>query len=775
MMSTTKRVVALPAGLVMIIMAATIAWAATDREQDLELSLTVPHTCEIDSIDTDATSTLVVEWQVVGGESPYEVFVEGSRFTEAEGIAELQCGVWSGSDVDSGLFAVQAYVRDAVGATAGALSYANAVRSIREDGSDGPGYTDLQAGLTYRVHGVLLTVPNAFDLHLGDYVSADCSDLDGPCDDRFQIFTGSWNTRDSHIWIRRWPAEEISREIHNKGSLNEDAVDAAFDQLVGSINLPASELTPASVSGSDTSDLTLRMIAPAICEETGSYWSPSQSVVAWEVSGGVAPYRIVIDGYQVGPAAGDIHVQCGRLHRGLSDSGLHTVHGIVIDSKGNVASRVVHTYGIKNDGGGGKLRGGETYRVFGQLLTIPEGITAETGGYEHSSCDAPTGDDRFDPAYCEDAFHLGISSGDVSSSLWFGVVSGRSYGSEPRETSPAVGLDHPIHAQLRALVESVGQPPTLPVDLGNQLAPLSISAYVDPVGCQLGLGYTAMASSNDGGWINYDGGEVTSEVPLGGGAVNLYWTVTGGYWTPVIVSISGRDPSAHRMVLTCPEEVGEHEITLTASEQSDPPQTAELVVGYQSRASSADDALQLSVVPYLSGHCRPGETVLIGRNAYSEHGQVSVSIDGVEGQFGPGVAMEVRCQQEVGAQTVTVRAFDEARPPHRSITTLQLMVTEAPPTHVRLIGVARPLQTETCSAGERVRIAWRAIGGVPPYQVTVPADETAEVDGNEIELDCPADQPHPYVVVEIADSNVVPTTLRDYVSFEIASDTKVGD
>ena len=103
------------------------------------------------------------------------------------------------------------------------------------------------------------------------------------------------------------------------------------------------------------------------------------------------------------------------------------------------------------------------------------------------------------------------------------------------------------------------------------------------------------------------------------------------------------------------------------------------------------------------------------------------------------------------------------------------MVTEAPPTHVRLLGVARPLQTETCSAGERVRIAWRAIGGVPPYQVTVPADETAEVDDSEIELDCPADQTHSYVVVEIVDSNVVPTTVRDYVSFEIASDTKVGD
>ncbi|MDE2968353.1 MAG: hypothetical protein OXS30_12825 [Chloroflexota bacterium] len=387
-MSRRRRSIALLASLLLMAGAAASAWAAIDRAPGLKIVLSVPHTRDTEGDERDEELTLSVEWSVVGGEPPYEVFIDGSRVGQAQGVTELLCGVWAGRDVDSGLFAVQAHVRDATGATAGALSYVNAVRSIRADSYDGPGDTELQAGLTYRVFGILLTVPEAFSLHLGDYTSADCRDLETPCDDRFQLFTGSWNNRGSYIWIRRWPAEEFSREVSDYGALDADAVSAVFDQLVASINQPASELAPPGVSGGGASDLRLRMIAPAICEETGSYWSPSQSVVAWKVSGGSAPYRIVIDGRMFGAASGDLHVQCGRLTRGVSDSGLHSVHGIVIDANGRVASGVVHTYGIKNVVAA-ELRGGETYRVSGQLLTIPADVVADVGGYTHSSCDPP--------------------------------------------------------------------------------------------------------------------------------------------------------------------------------------------------------------------------------------------------------------------------------------------------------------------------------------------------------------------------------------------------
>jgi len=769
-MSRRRRGVALLASLLLMAGAAASAWAAIDSAPGLKIVLSVPHTCDTEGDERDEELTLSVEWSVVGGEAPYEVFVDGSRVGQAHGVTELLCGVWAGRDVDSGLFAVQAHVRDATGATAGALSYVNAVRSIRADSYGGPGDTDLQAGLTYRVHGILLTVPEAFDLHLGDYTSADCRDLDAPCDDRFQLFTGSWNSRGSSIWIRRWPAEEFSREVSAYGALDADAVSAAFDQLVASINQPASDLVPPGVAGGGTNALLLRMIAPAICEETGSYWSPSQSVVAWEVSGGSAPYRIVIDGQMFGAASGDLHVQCGRLTRGVSDSGLHSVHGIVIDANGSVASGVVHTYGIKNVVAA-ELRGGETYRVSGQLLTIPAGVVAEVGGYEHSSCDPPEGDDRHDPYYCEDAFALWLGSDGVSASVWFGVESGRAYGEEPRATTPAVGSDHPIHTQLRALVASVGQPPTLPADLADQLAPLRITADVDPISCQVGGYNIQTARERNEDWGRLHDGEYTTANPIGGPAVNLNWSVTGGYWTPLTITVNGRDPSAHRLVLNCPQRDGTHEIRLTASDRSDPPQSAELTLKYESLARSVEEQLPFSAAALLSSHCRPGESVLIGWRAYSEHGPVVISIDGVDGQYDPGGAAIVRCQQSIGTKTVMLRATDQAQPPHRSTAAVRINVTDSPPQRVGMQVIAKASPRATCTTGERVQIVWRATGGVPPYQVRVPGDESARVDGPLIELDCPPDSDNPYVTIDITDSNVKPTTVRLHVSLNVTSDT----
>ncbi|MYD74111.1 MAG: cadherin repeat domain-containing protein [Chloroflexi bacterium] len=768
-MSRRRRGVALLASLLMMAAAAASAWASIGREQGLKLMLTVPRTCDIEGDERDEELTLNVEWQVVGGEPPYEVFVDDSRVGQAQGVTQLLCGVWVGRDVDSGLFAVQAHVRDATGATAGALSYVNAVRSIRADSYGGPGDTELQAGLTYRVHGILITVPEAFDLHLGDYTSADCRDLDAPCADRFQLFTGSWNFRGSSIWIRRWPAEEFSREVSAYGALDADAVSAAFDQLVASINQPASDLAPPSVSGGGASDLRLRMIAPAICEETGPTWRPSQSVVAWEVSGGVAPYRIVIDGHMFGAAFGDLHVQCGRLTRGVSDSGLHSVHGIVIDANGNVASGVVHTYGIKNVVAA-DLHGGETYRVSGQLLTIPAGVVADAGGYEHSSCDPPEGDDRNDPYYCEDAFSLWMDSDGVSASVWFGVESGRAYGEEPRATTPAVGSDHPSHTQLGALVASVGQPPTLRDDLADQLAPLRITADVDPISCQFGGYNIQTARERNEHWSSWHDGEYTTANPIGGPALNLNWSVTGGYWTPLTITVNGRDPSAHRLVLNCPQQGGTHEIRLTASDRSDPPQSDELTLEYESLARSIEEQLPFSAAALLSSHCRPGEAVLIGWNAYSEQGPVAITIDGVDGQLDPGGVATVRCQQSIGTQTVMLRATDQAQPPHQSTATVHINVTDSPPQRVGMRVIAKASPSATCTTGERVQIVWRATGGVPPYRVRAPGDEPARVDGSIIELDCPPGSDNPHVTIEITDSNVMPTVLRQHVSLDVTSD-----
>jgi len=121
-------------------------------------------------------------------------------------------------------------------------------------------------------------------------------------------------------------------------------------------------------------------------------------------------------------------------------------------------------------------------------------------------------------------------------------------------------------------VASVGQPPTLPADLADQLAPLRITADVDPISCQVGGYNIQTARERNENWGRLHDGEYTTANPIGGPAVNLNWSVTGGYWTPLTITVNGRDPSAHRLVLNCPQRDGTHEIRLTASDRSDPPQ-----------------------------------------------------------------------------------------------------------------------------------------------------------------------------------------------------------
>jgi len=199
-----------------------------------------------------------------------------------------------------------------------------------------------------------------------------------------------------------------------------------------------------------------------------------------------------------------------------------------------------------------------------------------------------------------------------------------------------------------------------------------------------------------------------------------------------------------------------------------------LTLKYESLARSVEEQLPFSAAALLSNHCRPGESVLIGWRAYSEHGPVVLPIDGVDGQYDPGGAAIVRCQQSIGTKTVMLRATDQAQPPHQSTAAVRINVTDSPPQRVGMQVIANASPRATCTTGERVQIVWRATGGVPPYQVRVPGDESARVDGPLIELDCPPDSDNPYVTIDITDSNVKPTTVRLHVSLNVTSDTVDG-
>ncbi len=738
-----------------------------ESARPLTISLSTPTSCEADYDSGAVVPGLEVDWQVEGGSAPYRVVVDGVRYSEASGTASVVCGVWQGDEVDAGIMAIQAHVEDATGSAAGALSYVYAVRVIRADPVEG--YTDvtLLRGRTYRVHGVLLTAPDEFDLHVGGYRSADCAIGLAECGDRFQLHADGWASEPPYIWIRRWHADEANREVSKFGQLSADQVDDILDELIASIGQAPTAALPANVGGPGSDELSLTMIAPAICEENGPPYAPSTSVVAWEISGGAKPYRIVIDGEQVGASEGTLHVQCGALLGGQSDSGLHSVHGTVIDADGRIASNVVHTYGIKHVGGSTTLRSGETYRVSGQVITVPGGVSVEDGEHVHGHCWGTDEDYERDPYFCEDTFSIIVRDGEIEAWLSFGVDSGREYRGDDRVIMPAVDEAHPIHTKLDQIAASVGQPPALPEDHADQLRPLAISAYADPISCDTSSVFIAMAADEDG-WLNSDGSGTTSSVPLGGGHLNLYWAVTGGFWTPVTVTLNGRDPSAHRMVISCAAEPGPGLIDLQASDNSDPPQSTQLAVDFETVVSEGDDELSLRAYPHLSGYCRPGETVLIGWFAdYHEDLERVVTIDGLDGRFGREGTARVRCREQIGQQTVTLRAVDDASPPNRATTVVRLVVTDDPPELVELLATAAPTPSNTCAPGDRLQLLWKAIGGVAPYHVSLPGDPDATVVGDRIETDCPTEPGDQSIAVAVRDSNFRPVTIHAQVWIEV--------
>ena len=126
--------------------------------------------------------------------------------------------------------------------------------------------------------------------------------------------------------------------------------------------------------------------------------------VRWQVSGGQAPYTLVIDyekqdehrGYFGG--SGVAHVGCADASVGTSfwwgvteerlyytdpkvDSGWKTVNAVATDANGDTAQASTEFYVILNATSrrDHPMRGGETYRVYGHLMTAPEGTTLEIG------------------------------------------------------------------------------------------------------------------------------------------------------------------------------------------------------------------------------------------------------------------------------------------------------------------------------------------------------------------------------------------------------------
>ena len=128
--------------------------------------------------------------------------------------------------------------------------------------------------------------------------------------------------------------------------------------------------------------------------------------VRWRVSGGQAPYKLVIDhetqdefnAYE--GASGTAFVGCADASAGTAfdwpgegrlydsdpkvDSGWKSVNAVVTDANGDTAKASTEFYILRSVGVheiDHQMRGGETYRVFGHLMTVPEGTTLRIGEY----------------------------------------------------------------------------------------------------------------------------------------------------------------------------------------------------------------------------------------------------------------------------------------------------------------------------------------------------------------------------------------------------------
>ncbi len=204
--------------------------------------------------------------------------------------------------------------------------------------------------------------------------------------------------------------------------------------------------------------------------------------IGWSVSGGTGPYELEIDGETRDPAheykgvTGTASVSCALTtgetyidddgdRRYMADpppvdSGRKTIRATVTDAAGATAEATLDIYVVLIvESSLVKLRGGETYRVRGFLMTIPEGTDMETGSVEDWSCE---GDD------CESGAFQIFTVGDVyEAAVWFGIDTGKDHGRDlwiadrPRG---AAEERHPIEDKLDELVESIGQLPQMNVD-----------------------------------------------------------------------------------------------------------------------------------------------------------------------------------------------------------------------------------------------------------------------------------------------------------------------
>lgn len=242
-------------------------------------------------------------------------------------------------------------------------------------------------------------------------------------------------------------------------------------------------------SGGKTTRLVWDETAQAwnrVIKERWWTWSSMGTMeVLWAASGGDGNYTIALEQETYSGANGIAEVSCalehgpiiqhprrGRLlafeHKPVVDAGIKTVRATVTDGSGTMAEASVDVYAVLNPHSEDVLRGGATYRLWGWLLTVPDGVEALHGSTSTPACERVGDDGSVNTSVsCEESFDVGLEGPGYSAWLALGMKSGK-------EINPArnrwVSLDDPgasgaaevrrqAHLALDQLAASVGQPP----------------------------------------------------------------------------------------------------------------------------------------------------------------------------------------------------------------------------------------------------------------------------------------------------------------------------
>ena len=215
------------------------------QTEPLALTLSAPADCQVDHIEQEihashrsnedgvsgeirelghwtGVATVAVTWRVSGGTEPYTLVIDGEtqdvsgEYRGAVGTALVSCALDNGetyfSDrwgavqrwhstkptVDSGVKTISATVMDARGVEETATLDVRITRVLNVSGS----LIELQGGKTYRVFGLLFTVPDGYDLRTGEIATPE----GGP-----STLTLHLNGADALIVIDLETGEEVGR------------------------------------------------------------------------------------------------------------------------------------------------------------------------------------------------------------------------------------------------------------------------------------------------------------------------------------------------------------------------------------------------------------------------------------------------------------------------------------------------------------------------------------------------------------------------------------